>query len=472
MRTTSPDGLDPVEQLRAIRDRVDELVARAGRGVHQGDRARARRRRHRASPTGTTSTTTTARTSTTMFDERIFPVLTPLAVDPAHPFPYISNLSLNLAVVVRDPATGERALRAGQGAAAAPPLRRAARRRALRAARAGDRRAPRRAVPRHGGRSRTTRSASPATPTSSSRTRPRTCSRRSRSVLRRRTQVRRASCGSRSTRRMTDEVLELLCRELELDAEPTSTSIDGPLDLAGLWALYALDRPELKDEPWAPQTPAALAGGDPPPDFFRLLRSGDVLVHHPYDSFATSVEAFVDAGGARPAACSRSSRRSTAPPAPRAGIVALAGQGRRAGQAGGRAGRAEGALRRAGEHRTGPRARGGGRARRVRARRAEDARQDRCSSCARRPTASGATATSAPATTTRRPPTLYEDIGLLTADPDLGADLTDLFNHLTGYSRPGRLPQAARRAGRRCARRCCELIRARGGQGPERPHRR
>ena len=92
---------------------------------------------------------------------------------------------------------------------------------------------------------------------------------------------------------MTDEVLELLCRELEL-ADADVYVIDGPLDLGGLWSLYALDRPDLKDEPWVPQTPVVLQGGDPAPDFFRLLRNGDVLVHHPYDSFATSVEEFVE----------------------------------------------------------------------------------------------------------------------------------------------------------------------------------
>ena len=83
-------------------------------------------------------------------------------------------------------------LRAGQGAAAAPAVRRAARPRALRPARAGDRRPPRRAVPRAWTCSRNTRSASRATPTSSSRTRTRTCSRRSRSVLRQRTKFGRA----------------------------------------------------------------------------------------------------------------------------------------------------------------------------------------------------------------------------------------------------------------------------------------
>src|SRR5206468_7303380 len=80
---------------------------------------------------------------------------------------------------------------------------------------------------------------------------------------------------------MTSEVLELLCRELELSDGDVNV-IDGPLDLGGLWSLYGLDRPDLKDEPWAPQTPVVLQGTDPGPDFFRLLRNGDVLVHHPY----------------------------------------------------------------------------------------------------------------------------------------------------------------------------------------------
>ena len=73
-------------------------------------------------------------------------------------------------------------------------------------------------------------------------------------------------------------------------------SVDGPLDLTGLFDIYdARANPDLKDEPWLPQTPPALVPiGDEAPDVFRLLRAGDIVVHHPYDSFTTSVEAFVD----------------------------------------------------------------------------------------------------------------------------------------------------------------------------------
>src|SRR5262249_50281487 len=91
---------------------------------------------------------------------------------------------------------------------------------------------------------------------------------------------------------MSDEVLQLLCRELEL-SERDVTVVDGLLDLGGLWSIYAVDRADLKDEQWVPQTQPALTGPHGPADFFRLLQAGDVLVHHPYDSFATSVEQFI-----------------------------------------------------------------------------------------------------------------------------------------------------------------------------------
>src|SRR5262249_59525437 len=92
---------------------------------------------------------------------------------------------------------------------------------------------------------------------------------------------------------MSSEVLELLCRELDLTDSDVYV-VDGPLGLSGLWGLYGLDRPELKDEPWTPQTQPALSRTDAPPDLFRVLHQGDVLVHHPYDSFATSIEALVE----------------------------------------------------------------------------------------------------------------------------------------------------------------------------------
>ena len=106
IRATSADGLEPAEQLRAIRARVEPLSERqatifthdivpaldeVGVGIYDWETLSDGDRKHLQG----------------VFDDRVFPVLTPLAVDPAHPFPYISNLSLNLAVVVRDPVTRE-----------------------------------------------------------------------------------------------------------------------------------------------------------------------------------------------------------------------------------------------------------------------------------------------------------------------------------------------------------------------------
>jgi polyphosphate kinase len=92
---------------------------------------------------------------------------------------------------------------------------------------------------------------------------------------------------------MDEEQVDLLATELEVGRDGVFR-VAAPLDLSGLWNVYALDRPDLHGETWTPMTPPRLAlAAHEPSEFFALLRERDVLVHHPYDSFATSVEAFV-----------------------------------------------------------------------------------------------------------------------------------------------------------------------------------
>src|SRR5262249_52593906 len=106
VRSSSPDGLDQVEQLRAIRVRVDELATRQA-AVFTKDIAPALAEAGVEFVDWRDLDPDERAQLTRVFDDRIFPVLTPLAVDPAHPFPYISNLSLNLAALVRDNASGD-----------------------------------------------------------------------------------------------------------------------------------------------------------------------------------------------------------------------------------------------------------------------------------------------------------------------------------------------------------------------------
>ena len=167
---------------------------------------------------------------------------------------------------------------------------------------------------------------------------------------------------------------------------------------------------------------------------FAALRAGDVLLHHPYDSFTTSVHAFIEQAATDPARAG--DQAHALPDQRRVADRRRPGRGRPVRQAGAGRRRDQGALRRAGQHPLGPQARAGRLPRRLRPGRAEDALQARARRAVRagRP-AAPLRATSAPATTTRRRPALYEDLGLLTADPDVGADVADLFNHLSGYTR-------------------------------------
>ena len=98
---------------------------------------------------------------------------------------------------------------------------------------------------------------------------------------------------------MDPQILEVLVHELEISPADV-VSVPGPLDLGSLMALYDLDRPELKDEPFVPATHPRLSEGETPKSVFATLREGDVLVHHPYDSFATSVQRFIEQAAADP----------------------------------------------------------------------------------------------------------------------------------------------------------------------------
>jgi polyphosphate kinase len=98
---------------------------------------------------------------------------------------------------------------------------------------------------------------------------------------------------------VSPELRQLLVRELDLDAEDVYESSSGLLDLSGLFALVGLRRPELKDAAWAPVTAPPLDAAEEQ-GIFSVLSGREVLVHHPYDSFATSVEAFIRQAAADP----------------------------------------------------------------------------------------------------------------------------------------------------------------------------
>jgi polyphosphate kinase len=427
---SGPEGMTPAEQLRGIRERCLELGGRADRTLHE-DLLPLLEKAGIRIVTLDDLTREDLDFAAREFRERIFPVLTPLSVDPAHPFPYVSNLSLNFAVIVGDPMTGVRRFARVKVPPLLPrfvPLP------------DGERFVPveeviavnldllfpgMEIIGRH--LFRVTRDADMEAEQDEAEDLLAAVE----SVLRRR---RRFASPIRlevdaST---TGEVRELLLRELDLGPEDVYES-HGLLDLSSLWALYELDRPHLRRDPWTPITQPRLSDGSGAPDLFRVLRAGDVLVQHPYDSFATSVEAFVDQAASDPAvqAIKQTLYRTSSEESPIIrGLVRAAEAGKQvvvlvelkarfdeeANIAYARA------LENAGAH-----VAYGVVGLKTHAKISLIVRRELTG--LRRYVHIG-TGNYNPVTAA-----VYEDIGLLSSDPDLGADLADLFNLLTGYSR-------------------------------------
>ncbi|HEX3826219.1 MAG TPA: RNA degradosome polyphosphate kinase [Sporichthyaceae bacterium] len=233
-----------------------------------------------------------------MFRDRVFPVLTPLAVDPAHPFPYISGLSLNLAVIVRNPATG----RVNFARVKVPPsLPRFLSLSAQRFVPMEDvisahltKLFPGMTVEAHHA-FRVTRNADFEVEEDDAENLLK--------AIERELMRRRFGPPVRLEVEATIDpvVRDLLVRELGV-GDNEVFPLPGPLDLTGLHAIADIDRSELKYQPFVPSTHPHLAEVESakPADIFAAVRERDVLLHHPYDSFSTSVQAFLEQAAADP----------------------------------------------------------------------------------------------------------------------------------------------------------------------------
>jgi polyphosphate kinase len=232
------------------------------------------------------------------FIDKVFPVLTPLAVDPAHPFPYISGLSLNLAVVVRNPVTGTELFARVKVPQSLPRFLQVG---------------PERFVPledviaanlselfpgmdilqQHS--FRVTRNEDLEVEEDDAENLLK--------ALERELNRRRFGPPVRLEVESSIDpyVLELLVRELGISREEVF-SLPGPLDLTGLWTIVGLDREDLQEAKFLPKTSPQLSEVETaaPPDVLEAMRDHDVLLHHPYDSFSTSVQRFLEQAAADP----------------------------------------------------------------------------------------------------------------------------------------------------------------------------
>ena len=431
VKVTSPDGMTAEEQLDAIGVRVRALMERQSATLN-GDIVPALAEAGFRIVNADDLTKADRVLLADVFQERIFPVLTPLAVDPAHPFPYISNLSLNLAVMVRDPARQQPRF----ARVKVPPL-----------------------LPRFIGLPdgqrfvpleqviamhlpvlfqgmeivshhffRVTRDADLDLDDDEAED---LMAAVQAELMRKRRKGRAVRLEVDPD--MSPDVLVLLLRELELGPKDVY-SVTGMLDMTGLLSIPALGSNQLTAREWMPTTqPRLRPHGGEPVDFFEVISDADLLVHHPYDSFESSVEAFIEqaARDKDVLGIKVTVYRTSGPESPIARALKNAAQ----------AGKQVVAL-------VELKARGDEQANIVWAKDLEAAGVHvvyglvglkthaklmlvvRLEGTGVRRFAHIGTGNYNSATAR-----MYEDVALFTADPDVTADIAELFNYLTGYSR-------------------------------------
>lgn len=289
---TSPSGLSPQEVLQEISDRTRVLQNRHAKLFR--DVLAPQLSQVKISVVHFASLSEDERSKLyEYFSLQVFPVLTPLAVDPAHPFPYISGLSLNLAVVLKNPKTKSEHF----ARVKVPPLLP----RFIQVPGSSNRYVPledimgeflgelfpgMEVVERH--TFRVTRNEDLEVDEEEGEN---LLIQLEKELLRRRfgPPVRLEVAEN-----IDEKVLSLLQRELDIDSTDVF-ALPEPLDLRSLNVFYKLRRPELKFEPHQITTnPYLEADPDEAADIFSALREREILVHHPYESFATSVQAFLE----------------------------------------------------------------------------------------------------------------------------------------------------------------------------------
>ncbi|MDH3753830.1 MAG: polyphosphate kinase 1, partial [Acidimicrobiia bacterium] len=426
--TTTPDGRTPSEQLDSIHRDIDAQLAVVAETLH-GQLLPALASVGVVLVGWDDLDDDDRRWAATLFEERVFPVLTPLAVDLGRPFPFISNLSLSLGVILSGVDSDQRLF----ARIKVPPLLD-------------------RFVALPDGRRflpleqliiahleqlfpgmtivdnvvfRVTRNADLAIDEGEAddlleAVEVELRRRRFRSVVR--LEVERPP---------TDEARRLLLDELEIDEDDMYvTSV--LLDLASLWQLHGLDRPDLKEPAWKSIPPPEFRDLDGTRDIFSVLRERDVLVHHPYTSFSGSVQEFIRQASRDPAvlAIKLTLYRTSGDSPIVESLIHAAEAGKQVAVVVELKARFDEEnniewarrLERAGVH-----VAHGFAGIKVHTKTALVVREE--ADGIRR---YGHVGTGNYNSKTAR---LYEDFGLLTADERIGADLTQLFNFLTGYGR-------------------------------------